>query len=104
MFRGFIDDSFEENRLLLSNNPMMSIALSAELLSLIASSRKRFENECNRLKDDLLELGKTFNGKIDEDQYFEDLIMDTDFQNRTVLKIITSCKFEALMSEEDPKA
>lgn len=31
-------------------------------------------------------------------------MMDTDFQNRTVLKIITSCQLESLMSEEDPKA
>lgn len=30
--------------------------------------------------------------------------MDVDYQNRTVLKIITSCKFGALMSEEDPRA
>jgi hypothetical protein len=67
MFRGFIEDSFEENRLLLSNNPLMSLALSAELLSLIAASRKRFENECNALKDELLELGKMFNSKIDDE-------------------------------------
>ena len=79
MFRGFIDDCFEENRLLLSNNPLMSIALSAELLGIIASSRKRFENECNRLKGDLLDLGQVFNDKVESDEQFETLIMDTDF-------------------------
>lgn len=42
MLSGFIDDPFEENRLLLSNNPLMSISLSAEILGIIASSRKRF--------------------------------------------------------------
>jgi hypothetical protein len=42
--------------------------------------------------------------KISNEDYFRNLIMDTDFQNRTVLKIITSCQLEALMSEEDPKA
>ena len=98
MLSGFIDDPFEENRLLLSNNPLMSIALSAEILGIIASSRKRFENECEGLKGDLLDLGKVYNEKIDEDEYFQTLMYDTDFQNRTVLKIITSCKFEQLLS------
>mmetsp|Transcript_28400 Transcript_28400/g.43004 ORF Transcript_28400/g.43004 Transcript_28400/m.43004 type:complete len:287 (-) Transcript_28400:20-880(-) len=105
MFRNFSEETtLENNRLLLSFNPLMSIALSAELLMKIANSRKRFENECNGLKDELLELGKMYNSKIDDEEYFERLIMDVDYQNRTVLKIITSCKFEALMSEEDPKA
>ena len=80
MFRNFTDEtSLEENRLLLSHNPLMSIALAAELLMNIANSRKRFENECNGLKDDLLELGKIYNSKIDDEEYFKDLIMDTDF-------------------------
>mmetsp|Transcript_13249 Transcript_13249/g.20706 ORF Transcript_13249/g.20706 Transcript_13249/m.20706 type:complete len:251 (+) Transcript_13249:1675-2427(+) len=104
MFRNFTEETnLESNRLLLSYNPLMSIALSAELLMNIANSRKRFENECNGLKDDLLELGRMYNSKIDDEEYFEGLIMDVDYQNRTVLKIITSCKFEALMSEDDPK-
>jgi len=42
MFQDLIEDDYEENRLLLSYNPLMSIALSAELLGKIGSSRKRF--------------------------------------------------------------
>jgi len=82
----------------------MSIALSAELLGKIGDSRKRFLNICRGLRSDLLELGKVYNAKITNEEYFRKLIIDTDFQNRTVLKIITSCQLEALMSEEDPKA
>ena len=105
MFRNFTEEtSLEENRLLLTHNPLMSIALSCELLIIIANSRKRFDNECNGLKDDLLELGKIYNSKIDDEEYFAGLIMDVDFQNRSVLKIITDCKLEPLMSEEDPKS
>ena len=103
IFQEFIDAKYNENRLLLSYNPLMSITLSAELLSNIGQTRKRFENECIALIDGLLQLGKVYNDKIEDEKQFENLIMDTDFQNRTVLKIITSCKFEALMSEEDPK-
>jgi len=63
----------------MSHNPIMSIALSAELLMNIASSRKRFENECNLLKADLLELGKIYISKIADEKYFKGLIMDVDF-------------------------
>jgi hypothetical protein len=52
----------------------------------------------------LLELGRVYNSKIDDEVYFEELIMNCDFENRTVLKIITASKFAALMHEEDPKA
>jgi hypothetical protein len=58
---------------------MMSIALSCELLMRVSNSRKRFENECNNLKADLLELGRVYNAKISDDDYYESLIMDTDF-------------------------
>ena len=51
-----------------------------------------------------MELGKQYNLKIEDEEQFEKLMMDTDFQNRSVLKIITTCQLESLMSEEDPKA
>ena len=41
MFDNYINAPFQENRLLLSYNPMMSIALTADLLTNIAR-RKRF--------------------------------------------------------------
>ena len=40
-FENFLEP-YEENRLLLSYNPMMSIALTADLLNHIAKKRKRF--------------------------------------------------------------
>jgi hypothetical protein len=82
----------------------MVIALTSELLMKIAHNKKRFENQCNNLKDEVMELGKQYNLKIEDEEYFEKLMMDKDFQNRTVLKIITTCQLESLMSEEDPKA
>jgi hypothetical protein len=50
-----------------------------------------------------MKLGKMFNSKIFDERYYENLIMDTDFKNRTVLKIITMNSFEPLMTEEDHK-
>jgi hypothetical protein len=79
IFERFSGDKYDVNRLLLSYNPLMSITLSAELLTTIAKTRKRFENECEALKESLLYLGKVYNSKIDNEDYFESLIMDTDF-------------------------
>lgn len=104
MFRNFTEGAFEENRLLVCYNPLLCIALSAELLTKIANSRKKFTNECNGLKARLLALGKMYNSKIDDETYFEDLILDKDFSNRSVLQIITECQLEALLSEEDTKS
>lgn len=79
IFETFIEDTYDCNKLLLSYNPLMSITLSAELLMIIGKTRKRFENECIALTDSLLELGKVYNDKIDDEKQYEALIMDTDF-------------------------
>lgn len=72
---------------------MMSIALTADLLTKIAESRKIFKDQCLGMLDDLLNLGKVYNAKIEDEVYYESLIMDKDFNGRTVLKIICQKKF-----------
>ena len=42
MFDNFASEGYETNRLILSYNPMMSIALSADLLTKIAAGRRRY--------------------------------------------------------------
>ena len=69
-FENYLEGSIQDNRLLLSYNPMMSIALSADLLTNIAK-RKRFTDRCEGIKADLLELGRIYNEKIDEPAYYE---------------------------------
>ena len=104
MFKNFSEETYENNRLLLSNNPLMSIALTADLLSKIALSRRRFLDKCTNLKKATLALGEVFNGKIEDEDKYEKLIMDVDFKGRSVLNIICYKGFSPLMSEEDPKA
>ena len=82
----------------------MSIALAAEILNNIAQYRRKFENECLKIKGELLELGRMYSSKIEDEKFYEGLIMGEDFRGRTVLKIITQDSFEPLMDEEDPKA
>jgi hypothetical protein len=100
----YVEESYDKNRLLLSHNPLMSITLASELLNKIANSRRKFENECNKIQNQLLELGKMYSRKIDDEKYYEGLIMGEDFKGRTVLKTITMNEFEPLMDENDPKA
>jgi hypothetical protein len=87
--KGYLDDPFDKNRLLLSSNPLLSIALAAEILGKIAESRKKFENECFKIKEDLLKMGKMYSSKIDDQRYYEKLVMSTDYKNRSVIKTIT---------------
>jgi hypothetical protein len=42
--------------------------------------------------------------KIDDDDEYYALVTDKDFQNRSILKIITECRFYDLITEEDGKA
>jgi hypothetical protein len=44
MFENFAGESYDKNRLMLSYNPMMSIALSADLLTKIGEGRRRFKD------------------------------------------------------------
>ena len=46
----YVEENYDKNRLLLSPNPLMSIALAAEILQVVGKSRRKFENECNKIK------------------------------------------------------
>jgi hypothetical protein len=87
-FENFCGEQYDQNRLLLSYNPIMSIALSADLLMRIANKRRRFADECMNLKNSILDLGKVYNEKIEDESYYRELILDKDFRGRTVLSII----------------
>ena len=45
-----------------------------------------------------------YSSKIEDQRYYDNLIMGTDFKGRSVLKIITINKFEPLMNQSDAKA
>jgi len=45
-----------------------------------------------------------YSSKIEDDKFYERLITEVDFKNRSVLKIIANNKYEYLMDENDPKA
>lgn len=62
------------------------------------------ENQATKAKDNLLRLGQMYTSKIEDEDFYESLVTDTDSRNRSLLKIITDYEFEPLMDENDPKA
>lgn len=104
IFEQYASESYENNQLLLSYNPLMTIALAWETLTHILTHRKKLENQATKVRTDLLALGQMFSSKIEDEDYYEKLVTDTDFRGRSLLKIITDLEFEPLMDEKDPKA
>jgi hypothetical protein len=45
-----------------------------------------------------------YSKKIEDEAYYEKIIMSKDFSERSIIKIITKNNFEPLMDEKDPKA
>lgn len=45
-----------------------------------------------------------YSKKIEDEGYYERIIMSKDFTDRSIIKIITQNSFEPLMDEKDPKA
>mmetsp|Transcript_23331 Transcript_23331/g.22967 ORF Transcript_23331/g.22967 Transcript_23331/m.22967 type:complete len:135 (-) Transcript_23331:205-609(-) len=50
-FKNYLEDQYYDNRLLLSYNPLLTIALSLEILKKVANSRRKFENECMKISE-----------------------------------------------------
>jgi len=46
IINNYVDDKYNQNTLLLSPNPLMSIALACELLNKIADARRKYDREC----------------------------------------------------------
>ena len=78
LFENYIDMGldYKDNRLLLSYNPLMSIALTADILTQIGKSKKRFEDKTSSMIEELLTLGNYYSAKIPDSEYYEDLILD----------------------------
>ena len=57
-------EGYEGNNLILSYNPMMTIALTAEILNKMGKQRRRFCEPCSNYVEALLNLGRYYSDKI----------------------------------------
>jgi len=71
---GKFADGYDGSNLILSYNPMMTIALTAEILATMGKQRRRFQEPCSSLVESLLQLGRYYSDKIDDQEYYESLI------------------------------
>ena len=95
----FFEGYTEDDSLLFSSNPLMSIALTCDLLIAIGKERKMFKDRCGEMTESLLELGEMYSSKVDDEIHYKNLINDKDFNGRSVLNIICYSQFQLLMSE-----
>jgi hypothetical protein len=63
----FSENTYDKNNLMLTSNPIMSIALAADLVDTIGEKCKKLENECARVRNEILELGRLYTSKIDDE-------------------------------------
>lgn len=102
--RRFIDcvdemtgEPHEQNRIVLTYNPILCICLSCLHLTAIGDSISFFKHRGSTVSAALLDLGSAVIGDM-ADESIRPVFMDKDFMNRTVLHIITYNGYAPLMS------
>lgn len=77
----------------------MTIALASEFLDKIGENKNIFRHECNIVKNKLMGLGSFIIDNIENDKISK-VFNDTDFKDRTVLKIATMNEFAPLCASD----
>lgn len=93
-----IDPDKEMNLVFICYNPIIAICLLAETMKRIGEAVKFFGHTCACISDDLLRLGEKLIETMDE-TIIESVFTETDFLNRSVLKIICANDYEPLMRD-----
>jgi hypothetical protein len=92
-------ESGEQNMVYTCYNPILTICLCCEFLMKIGEAIGYFKHEGEILSLRLQDLGNKLIDGI-EIKYVNDIFMDTDFLDRTVLKIITDYEYEPLLRDD----
>ena len=75
MLSEIVVEEHEQNRILLSYNPIMLIALGCEFLDKVSIYKNIFKHQCNIVKNKLLLLGENIIENI-EDENIEQVFLD----------------------------
>lgn len=93
------DNNHETNRIVLCYNPILTICLACEQLSLIGGKVAIFNHQCKTLVEEMQMFAQKIIENLDEAN-IQAIFMDSDFKNRTVLNLITTYSYVPLMSDE----
>lgn len=89
----------EQNRILLTYNPILTICLACNHLTAIGRSISVFAHEGAGLCEEMLDLGSKLIENMAEESV-RPMFMDTDFKDRTVLHLITYSGYAPLMADQ----
>jgi hypothetical protein len=89
-------NELEKNFLLISHNPIMTLGLFIQYLHQVKNDFNEFDTECLKLILKFQILGKLIIEKMRFD-HVEDLFMERDYLDRTVLNIITDNKIKSFI-------
>ena len=92
-------NNHEQNRIVLSYNPILTICLACEQLTKIGEKVAIFKHECFTLSEEMQGLGSKIIENLEEENVHA-IFMDTDFKNRTVLNLISTYRYVPLMGDE----
>jgi hypothetical protein len=90
---------YEQNKIMYSYNYIMSICLACEVMAKIAKIYPQKKEYVTLKIKDMLSLGEKILEDLNDD-VFQKYLLDRDFRDRTVLRIITDNKFYLLLSCE----
>lgn len=82
--------------ILILYNPILSLAISSEILEKIGNASGVFKRTARELSESLQNIGLKIALQLSED-LIEKVYMDTDFQGRTLLRIIVDNGLEPLV-------
>lgn len=68
MIKEIVTEEHEQNRILLSYNPILTIALGSEYLNKISDVKNIFRHECNIVKSQLMQLGENIIENLEDDK------------------------------------
>jgi hypothetical protein len=87
----------EKNPITISYNPILVIALACEQILFIEDNFISLRHECKLVRTRMLVLGDKILDNFD-DEMLTKVFLDSDFKERTLLKIITQNKFQELFT------
>lgn len=95
-----IDPSNNQNLMFQCYNPILVICLFTEILMNIGDSISAYKHDCDGTSQALHSLGEKLIENMDESKIsIETIFMETDFHDRTVLRLIQVYQIEAMMKD-----
>lgn len=99
IFAGIQSDKIENNLILLLYNPILSLAITCELLYRIGNTSSIYKRPTSQLAKALQNICDKLVEQLNED-LIRNVYLDTDFRGQTLLRIIVNLELEPLLKSQ----